>query len=118
MSKDYRLARRHDRFSAFIGGRFSGLCARCSHGFGLRLPAFATDVAAVLVVIYCKICERVTCAASLAFSSFFAAARRNNATLRSNLITYQHLAGDSGSEQSLRALVFVDYGYHVIDAIR
>ena len=39
MSKDYRLARRHDRLGAFIGRAFSRLvlCALWCHGCGLRL---------------------------------------------------------------------------------
>src|SRR5689334_3401489 len=118
MSKDYRLARRHDRFGAFIGRAFSrGLCFRCRYGCGLRLPV--TD-AAVLVFRgqlrrYCSTSSAFICCA---LASIFRRLSRNHAALGRDLITFNDRVGDSRGEQSHCAQRIVVSRNDVIDSFR
>ena len=72
MSKDYRLARRHDRFSAFIGRAFSfRVSAPVMSWMRIAPPRHYSRAAAVVVVIQCKPCgDCFTCAARLRLRLF------------------------------------------------
>src|ERR1041385_9986 len=118
MSKDYRLARRHDRFRAFIGGAFSLriLCALWCHGCGLRLPI--TDATDAAVIDFRRKFRRQRSTRSAFTGSGFAFSwfSRNNAAFGGDLITLDDRVSDSRGEQANGAQSVVVSRDDVIDS--
>src|SRR6185369_1710528 len=113
MSKDYRLARRHDRLGAFIGRAFSRLilCALWCHGCGLRL---VTDAA---VYFSCKFRRYGSARGAFTWTSFaFTRFGGKNAAFSCDLITLDNRVSDSRREQANGAQRVVVSWDDVIDS--